>query len=97
MPVVRLIHVKVPADQMAAAEKIWRADCAPLMETAPGCLSERLLQCNEEPGDYISYSEWADEAAIDAYRKSRAHAEIQRHSRLLQGARAVVKTYSIIP
>ena len=97
MPVIRLIHVKVPLDQMEAAEKIWREDCAPLMKQAPGCVSEKLLKCAEEPGEYISYSEWDSESAIENYRQSDAHHEIQRHSRGLQGAKAVVKTYSVIP
>lgn len=97
MPYVRLIHVNVPQDQMAKAEKIWREDCGPLMKQAPGCLSEELLKCLDEPGEYISYSEWESEEAIEAYRKSAAHAEIQRHSMGLQGAKAVVKRYSVIP
>jgi heme-degrading monooxygenase HmoA len=97
MHIVRLIHVKVPTDQMAKAEKIWREDCGPLMRESPGCISERLLKCLEEPGEYISCSEWDSEEAIEAYRVSDAHAEIQRHSRALQGAKAIVKSYSVIP
>lgn len=97
MSVIRLIHVKVAPDQIAAAEKVWREDCAPLMEQAPGCVSELLLKCREEPGEYISWSEWDSEQAIEAWRVSDAHHEIQRHSRNLQGAKAVVKTYTIIP
>jgi heme-degrading monooxygenase HmoA len=97
MHFVRLIHVKVPEDQMAKAEKIWREDCGPLMKKAPGCVSEELLKCLDVPGEYISFSEWESEAAIEAYRASPAHAEIQRHSQALQGARAVVKRYSVIP
>jgi heme-degrading monooxygenase HmoA len=97
MHFVRLIHVKVPQDQMANAEKIWREDCAPLMKQAPGCVSEELLKCLDEPGEYISYSEWESEEAIETYRASAAHEEIQRHSRGLQGAKAVVKRYAVIP
>ena len=97
MAVTRLIHVKVRPDQATEAEKIWREECAPLMSASPGCLAEQLLKCLEEPGEYISYSEWEDEAAIERYRESEAHQEIQRHSRRLQGAQAIVKTYSIIP
>ena len=97
MHFVRLIHVKVPQDQMAHAEKIWREDCAPLMKQAAGCVSEELLKCLDEPGEYISYSEWESEQAIETYRASAAHEEIQRHSRGLQGAKAVVKRYAVIP
>jgi heme-degrading monooxygenase HmoA len=97
MHFVRLIHVKVPQEQMAKAEKIWREDCGPLMKQAPGCVSEELLKCLDEPGEYISYSEWVSEEAIEAYRVSPAHEEIQRHSRELQGAQAIVKRYAVIP
>lgn len=97
MHYVRLIHVKVPHDQMAKAEKIWREDCAPLMKEAPGCVAEELLKCLDAPGEYISYSEWESEEAIETYRKSAAHDEIQRHSRALQGAQATVKRYEVIP
>ena len=67
------------------------------MSASPGCLSEKLLKCLEEPGEYISYSEWENEAAIERYRESEAHHEIQSHSRRLQGAKATVKSYSVIP
>ncbi|MDO9443616.1 MAG: antibiotic biosynthesis monooxygenase family protein [Beijerinckiaceae bacterium] len=97
MTYVRLIHVKVPQDQMAKAEKIWREDCGPLMKLAPGCMEEELLKCMDAPGEYISYSEWESEAAIETYRKSEAHHEIQKHSRALQGAQAEVKRYVVIP
>lgn len=94
MPVIRLIHVKVAPQACAEAERIWKQDCAPLMIKQPGCLSEELLKCLDEPGEYISYSEWESDAAIDAYRKSKDHETIREHSRKLQGAQAVVKRYS---
>jgi heme-degrading monooxygenase HmoA len=97
MSIVRLIHVKVSPAQSAEAEQIWREECGPLMRDAPGCLSEQLLKCLDEPGEYISYSEWENEDAIEQYRESDAHHEIQEHARRLQGARAIVKRYQIIP
>lgn len=96
MSVVRLIHVNVDPGQAAEVERIWKNDCAPLMIGQKGCRSEQLLKCDDEPGEYISYSEWESQADIDAYRKSEAHKQIQDHSRNLQGARAVVKRYQIV-
>ena len=96
MPVIRLIHVKVSPAQMAEAERIWKEDCAPLMIRCDGCLSEQLLKCTDVEGEYISYSEWADDAAVERYRKSDEHAEIQRHARNLQGAQAEVKRYQTV-
>lgn len=94
MPIVRLIHVKVKSESRAEAERIWKQDCAPLMIKQPGCLSEELLKCIEEPGEYISYSEWENDEAIEKYRKSKDHQTIQEHSRKLQGAQATVKRYT---
>jgi quinol monooxygenase YgiN len=96
MAIVRMIHVHVPEDQRAETEKVWRQECAPLMAKQHGCLSETLLRCIENPGNYISYQEWEDEAAIERYRESAAHAVIQETSRGLQGARAVIKTYEVV-
>lgn len=96
MPIVRLIHVKVEPSQAAEAERIWKEDCGPLMIKSAGCLSEELLKCKDDPGEYISYSEWESDGAIDDYRKSDAHDEIVRHTRKLQGAQAVVKRYELV-
>ncbi len=96
MSVVRLIHVNVDPNHAAEAERIWAENCAPLMIQQKGCRSEQLLKCDDVPGEYISYSEWESQADIDAYRESEAHKQIQNHSRLLQGAKAVVKRYQVI-
>lgn len=96
MPIIRLIHVKVDPSQIAEAERIWNEDCAPLMIRQPGCTSERLLKCIDDPGEYISYSEWESQQAIDRYRESDDHKTIQSHAQALQGAHAVVKRYETV-
>jgi len=73
-----------------------RTSCAPLMIQEPGCLAEELLKCVENPGEYISYSEWDSQEKIDAYRESKAHEEIKQHTRRLQGERPVVKRYEVV-
>jgi heme-degrading monooxygenase HmoA len=96
MPIARLIYVSVNSDQMAEAERLWKQECAPLMIQQPGCLSEELLKCLDSPGEYISYSEWENQEAIDRYLESQAHEEIRRHTRGLQsGSRPVVKRYEV--
>ena len=41
---------------------------------------------------------WESQEAIDAYRTSPEHEEIQKRTReLLSGARASVKTYEVVP
>ena len=95
MSIVRLIYVSVNPNQVGDAVKLWKEHCAPLMIQQPGCLSEKLLECADAPGEFISYSEWDGQASIDRYRESPAHAEIQQHARGLQGGRATVKRYEV--
>jgi len=95
MPIVRLIYVTVKSDQVKQAIDLWKNHCAPLMIQQPGCLSEELLECTDEPGEFISYSEWDSQASIDKYRSSEAHAEIQKHARGLHGGKATVKRYEV--
>jgi quinol monooxygenase YgiN len=96
MTIARLIYVNVRPEQMGEAERIWKQECAPLMIKQPGCLSEELLKCLDAPGEYISYSEWADQQSIDQYLASPAHDEIVGHTRgLRSGERPVVKRYEV--
>jgi heme-degrading monooxygenase HmoA len=95
MSIVRLIYVTVKAGQEKPAVDLWKNHCAPLMIKQPGCLSEKLLECVDTPGEFISYSEWDSQASIDKYRASQAHAEIQTHARGLQGGQATVKRYEV--
>ena len=73
MPIVRVIYVTVKTDQVKDAINLWKNHCAPLMIKQPGCLSEKLLECIDAPGEFISYSEWDTQASIDRYRDSEAH------------------------
>jgi heme-degrading monooxygenase HmoA len=96
--IVRMIHVEVPPDQIEEARQLWKEHCAPLMIGTNGCTSEQLLSCREHAGEMISMATWETMDDIEAYRKSKEHDEIQRYTRdLLSGARAVVKTYEIVP
>ena len=69
MAIVRLIYVTVKNDQVKQAVDLWKNHCAPLMIKQPGCLSEKLLECVDAPGEFISYSEWDNQANIAKYRK----------------------------
>jgi heme-degrading monooxygenase HmoA len=96
MPIIRLIYTTFPADQAAEAEKDWREECAPLMMRQAGCQAEKLLRCNHQPGEYVSYSEWADNASIEAYLRSDDHQEIKRRTSGIKGATVIVKTYDVV-
>src|ERR671914_609405 len=95
--ITRMIYVRVPADKSGEAERLWKQDCAPLMIKHPGCLTEQFLRGCEDKGEFISLSTWEDQAAIDRYRESPEHAEIQKHTRALMGVSKVeVKTYEVV-
>lgn len=96
MSVIRLIYVRVDPAEETRAEQIWKTECAPLMIQQTGCLSEKLLKCRDQPGEYISYSEWDSLEDIERYRQSEAHAEIVRHAQSLSGAEAEVKVYGLV-
>lgn len=95
--ITRMIYVTVPQDKAAEAERLWKEECAPLMIKQAGCVSEQFLHGREDSGEFISLSVWEDQAAIDRYRSSDAHREIQRHTRGLMGVSKVsVKTYDVV-
>ena len=94
MSIIRLIHIRIEPAEVDKALNVWKTDCAPLMIQQKGCISEKLLRCREAH-ELISYSEWDSQANIDKYRESQAHAEIQKHSRALQGGKASVKRYEV--
>ena len=97
MAVVRLIFVTVKAQDAAAAEQVWKTDCAPLMIKQPGCLSEELLKSTEVRGEYISYAQWDSQASIERYLKSADHQTIKQHARALRTESApVVKCYTLV-
>jgi heme-degrading monooxygenase HmoA len=95
--ITRMIFVTVPTEKAGEAEKMWKQQCAPLMIKSPGCVSEEFLRGRENPGEFISLSSWESQQAIDKYRASDAHKEIQKHTRGLMGVSKVqVKTYEVI-
>jgi heme-degrading monooxygenase HmoA len=97
MAIVRLIFVTVKAQDAAAAERVWKTDCAPLMIKQKGCLSEELLKSTETPGEYISYAEWDSQASIERYLKSADHQTIKQHAAALRTESApVVKCYTLV-
>jgi heme-degrading monooxygenase HmoA len=96
MSIIRLIITTVPPEYASRAESNWKEKCAPIMIRQPGCLSEKMLRCDTTPGEYISYSEWEDEASIKRYLESEDHKDIKRHNTNIHGAQVVVKQYSLV-
>jgi len=95
MSIIRLIHIKIDPSETDQAMQVWKKECAPLMIQQKGCVSEKLLRCRDAH-EFISYSEWESETAIENYRNSDAHKEIVRHARELKGSRAEVKLYDLV-
>lgn len=93
--ITRMIFVKVAPDQIREAIEDWKKVCAPLMISQPGCLSEELLECNEDSDEFISLSRWESMGAIASYRSSEAHEQIKHGTRGIK-ADVKVKTYKVI-
>jgi heme-degrading monooxygenase HmoA len=93
--IIRLIHIKIDPSETETAERLWKTECATLMISQKGCISEKLLRARER-GEFISYSEWETEADIERYMKSAAHKQIVSHTRSVKGASAVVKLYDLV-
>jgi heme-degrading monooxygenase HmoA len=94
--ITRFIVVKTSPDKAAEVERLWQKECGPLMRKVPGCVSEELLRCIEDPGEFISVAEWESRQAIDRYLASPEHQEIKRHTRGATGMAATVRTYEVI-
>jgi quinol monooxygenase YgiN len=91
-----MIHVTVPREKVAEAERIWKQECAPIMIQQRGCLSEELLRSRDNPGEMISVQTWQDQKSIDDYRNGPGHQEILKHTRGLMGVSKVeVKNYEV--
>ena len=93
--ITRMIFVKVAHEQIREAIEDWKQVCAPLMISQPGCLSEELLECNEDADEFISLSHWESMDAIKAYRSSEAHEQIKHGTRGIK-ADVSVKTYRVM-
>jgi heme-degrading monooxygenase HmoA len=96
MSIIRMIITTVPPGMGKQAERNWKEKCAQLMIRQPGCLSECLLRCKDNPEEYISYAEWDGEESIRKYRQSADHAEIKRHNENIPGTKVVVKLYELV-
>jgi hypothetical protein len=47
MSIIRLIHIKIDPSETETAERIWKTECATLMISQKGCMSEN---CCVRPG-----------------------------------------------
>lgn len=95
--IMRMVLVTVPAERASEAEWLWKNECAPLMMSQPGCITEQLLRRRDNPGELISLSTWAHQPDIDRHRAGMAHQAIQQHIHaLLKEAKTEVRTYDIV-
>jgi heme-degrading monooxygenase HmoA len=95
MSIMRLIYISIDPSETEKAMQVWKKECAPLMISQKGCMSERLLR-SRDAHEFISCSEWETEADIVMYANSSAHEEIVRHTRGLKGAKAEVRLYETV-
>ena len=50
MSIIRLIHIKIDPSETETAERIWKTECATLMISQKGCISEKLLRARDRGG-----------------------------------------------
>ena len=88
MSIVRLIYVTVQPNQVKDAVSLWKNHCAPLMIKQPGCLSEKLLECVDAPGNsFPTRSGIARQTSTSTVkvkrtqksRNTRVHCKVERH------------------
>ena len=96
MPVIRIIQVTFPPEQAARAERNWKESCAPILIRHPGCMRAEMLRGKENPGEYISYSEWNSQESIQKYLQSEDHLTIKQHNQNIDGAQVVIKHYELV-
>lgn len=96
MTIARVILFNVPNGRQEEAQRVWLAECGPLIKRQKGCRLEKLMKSLDRPELFISYSEWDSLADIERYRASEEHDAVQRETRAIQGARAVVWAYEIV-
>ena len=80
MSIIRLIHIKIDPSETETAERIWKTECATLMISQKGCISEKLLRARER-GEFISYSEWETKEDVEHFTSSAAHMQFVRRMR----------------
>jgi heme-degrading monooxygenase HmoA len=96
MTIARVILINVAEGNSGDAERVWKEECAPLMQRQVGCRSEKLMRSLDRPDLYISYAEWESMEDVERYRSGTDHKTIQSEVRDLDGARAVVWCYEIL-
>jgi quinol monooxygenase YgiN len=72
-PLTRIVHLTVAAEHAAEFEA-YVAQKIHVVATQPGCLSAQWLRAQD--GTYFTYTQWAGEEFLEAYRRSATFAEI---------------------
>ncbi len=95
--ITRLVKFSVPLEKAPEVERIWKRECIPLMVQQPGCLSHQFLRNHEKPGEFVSFSSWLSQDAINRYLASDVREEIRNQTLGLIGdSRAETILYDVV-
>ena len=87
--ITRLVFITVPQEKVADTGRIYKQECVSLMIKQPGCLTHHFLHNHENPCEFVSFSAWVDQQAVDKYIASDARQQVRDFTRNLLGASKV--------
>jgi hypothetical protein len=86
MSIIRLIYIKIDPSETETAERIWKSECATLMISQKGCISEKLLRARSRRvhllfrmGDGGRHRALQEQCRAQADRQPHARCEGRQH------------------
>ena len=93
--VVRLVSLRVHPDRQAELADVL-ATSYPQVRAVAGCRALYILQDNDDPLHYLTWSVWDAAADLDAYRGGPVYAVVWPRIRACLAVRASAQTFEII-
>ncbi|MEZ4700345.1 MAG: antibiotic biosynthesis monooxygenase [Rhodothermales bacterium] len=90
--IIRIVRLTLQPDAVAAFDALFAAT-SPTIRAFPGCRHLELLADTSAPAIRTTYSLWADEASLEAYRSSDYFRSVWRQTKPLFAEPAVAHSY----
>jgi quinol monooxygenase YgiN len=90
---LRIVRMQFQSDQVSLFLQIFE-ESKPVISLFPGCISVELCQDVSDATVYYTFSQWMDEAALDAYRQSSFFKQTWAKTKVLFAAKA--QAFSLI-
>lgn len=92
---VRLTYCKFAPDSIDEVRKIYNEEIAPVARRQPGNVGIRIMEPVDKADDFISISEWATQADVDAYENSGLYKTLVNKLADFWVKSPVLKTYHV--